>query len=51
MPDAPQLRTGAFVMNDNAEPDHLVHVRDPANGFRSVTLPLKGSTELSVKVG
>ncbi|WP_405949136.1 class I SAM-dependent methyltransferase [Streptomyces prunicolor] len=48
---APQLRTGAFVMNDNAEPDYLDYIRDPANGFRSVTLPLKGSTELSVKVG
>jgi predicted O-methyltransferase YrrM len=47
---APQLRTGAFVMNDNAEPDYLDYIRDPANGFRSVTLPLKGSTELSVKV-
>jgi hypothetical protein len=48
---APQLRVGAFVMNDNAEPDYLDHIRDQANGFRSVTLPLKGSTELSVKVG
>ncbi|MFJ9244162.1 hypothetical protein [Streptomyces sp. NPDC101776] len=47
---APQLRTGAFVMNDNAEPDYLAYIRDPAHGFRSVTLPLKGSTELSVKV-
>jgi predicted O-methyltransferase YrrM len=47
---APQLRVGAFVMNDNAEPDYLDYIRDPANGFRSVTLPLKGSTELSVKV-
>ncbi|MGW1028829.1 O-methyltransferase [Streptomyces sp. NPDC002577] len=47
---APQLRVGAFVMNDNAEPDYLEFVRDPANGFRSMSLPLKGSTELSVKV-
>ncbi|MFD7137907.1 O-methyltransferase [Streptomyces sp. NPDC059894] len=47
----PQLRTGAMVMNDNAEPDYLDYIRDPANGFRSVSLPLKGSTELSVKVG
>jgi hypothetical protein len=37
-------------MNDNAEPDYLDYIRDPANGFRSVTLPLKGSTGLSVKV-
>ncbi|MGW7542395.1 O-methyltransferase [Streptomyces sp. NPDC054770] len=48
---APQLRQGALVMNDNAEPDYLDYIRDPANGFRTLSLPLKGSTELSVKVG
>ncbi|WP_217544909.1 O-methyltransferase [Streptomyces sp. GbtcB6] len=48
---APQLRRGALVMNDNAEPDYLDYIRDPANGFRTLSLPLKGSTELSVKVG
>jgi predicted O-methyltransferase YrrM len=48
---APQLRAGALVMNDNAAPDYLEYVRDPATGFRSLSLPLKGSTELSVKVG
>ncbi|WP_406431392.1 class I SAM-dependent methyltransferase [Streptomyces sp. NBC_00631] len=48
---APQLRPGALVMNDNAEPDYLDYVRDPANGFRTLSLPLKGSTELSVRVG
>jgi predicted O-methyltransferase YrrM len=37
---APQLRTGGYVMNDNAEQDFLEFVRDPANGFLSVTLPL-----------
>jgi hypothetical protein len=37
-------------MNDNAEPDFLQFVRDPANGFISVTLPLKRGTELCVKV-
>jgi predicted O-methyltransferase YrrM len=47
---APQLRTGGYVMNDNAAPDFLEFVRDPANGFLSVTLPLKGGTELCVKV-
>jgi predicted O-methyltransferase YrrM len=47
---APQLRVGGMVMNDNAEPDYLAFVRDPANGFRSTTLPIKGGTELSVKV-
>jgi predicted O-methyltransferase YrrM len=46
---APQLRAGALVLNDNAEQDYLAYVRDPANGFRSITLPLKGGTELSVK--
>jgi predicted O-methyltransferase YrrM len=48
---APQLRVGAYVMNDNGEPDFLDFIRDPANGFISITLPLKGGTELSVKVG
>jgi predicted O-methyltransferase YrrM len=47
---APQLRIGGYVMNDNAEPDFLDYVRDPANGFLSITLPLKGGTELCVKV-
>lgn len=47
---APQLRAGALVMNDNGEADYLAYVRDPANGFRSLSLPLKGSTELSVRV-
>jgi hypothetical protein len=47
---APQLRIGALVLNDNGEPDYLEVVRDPASGFRSLSLPLKGSTELSVKV-
>jgi predicted O-methyltransferase YrrM len=47
---APQLRIGGYVMNDNAEPDFLDFIRDPANGFLSITLPLKGGTELSVKV-
>jgi predicted O-methyltransferase YrrM len=47
---APQLRTGGYVMNDNAEPDFLDYVRDPASGFLSMTLPLKGGTELCVKV-
>jgi predicted O-methyltransferase YrrM len=47
---APQIRTGGYVVNDNAEPDFLEFVRDPANGFISVSLPIKGSTELCVKV-
>ena len=47
---APQIRTGGYVMNDNAEPDFLQFVRNPANGFISVRLPLKRGTELCVKV-
>ena len=47
---APQIRTGGYVVNDNAETDFLQFIRDPANGFISVSLPLKGSTELCVKV-
>jgi len=47
---APQIRAGGYVVNDNAEPDFLQFIRDPANGFISVSLPLKGSTELCVKV-
>jgi len=47
---APQLKVGGYVMNDNAEPDFLDFIRDPTNGFLSITLPLKGGTELAVKV-
>ena len=47
---APQLRLGGIVMNDNGEADYLQFMRDPRNGFRSMSLPLKSGTELSVKV-
>ena len=47
---APQLRIGGIVMNDNGEEDYLDYIRDPANGYRSMSLPLKNNTELSVKV-
>ena len=47
---APQLRAGAIVVNDNAEPDYLAYVRDPASGFIGMSLPMKGSTEISVRV-
>jgi predicted O-methyltransferase YrrM len=47
---APQLRPGGFVLNDNAEPDFLDYIRDPANGFISLTLPIKRGTELCAKV-
>jgi predicted O-methyltransferase YrrM len=47
---APQIRAVCLVMNDNGEADCLAYVRDPAHGFRSMSLPFKGTTELSVKV-
>jgi predicted O-methyltransferase YrrM len=47
---APQIRKGGYVMNDNAEPDFLEFIRDPVNGFISMSLPLKSGTELCVKV-
>jgi hypothetical protein len=47
---APQLRHGAIVVNDNAEDDYLAYVRDPANGFLGISLPLKGSTEVSARL-
>ena len=46
---APQLRPGAIVVNDNGEEDYIAYVRTPANGFLSMPLPLKGSTELSIR--
>jgi predicted O-methyltransferase YrrM len=48
---APQLRVGGYILNDNAEPDFLEYIRDPANGFISMSLPIKGGTELALKIG
>lgn len=47
---APQIRIGGYVMNDNAEPDFLEYIREPGNGFISVTLPIKRGTELALKI-
>jgi predicted O-methyltransferase YrrM len=47
---APQLRVGGYVLNDNAEPDFLQFIRDPRNGFISLTLPIKRGAELALKV-
>jgi predicted O-methyltransferase YrrM len=47
---APQMRAGAIAVNDNAEADYLAFVHSPTGWFRSMTLPLKGGTELSVKL-
>jgi predicted O-methyltransferase YrrM len=46
---APQMRLGAIAVNDNAEEDYLDFIRNPQGWFRSMTLPLKGGTEVSVK--
>jgi predicted O-methyltransferase YrrM len=53
---APQLRRGAMVVSDNVGhfpkgmADYLDFVRRPSNGFASVLLPLRGGTELSVRI-
>ncbi len=47
---APQLRQGGIAINDNGEADYLAYIRDPANGFRSMSLPIKRGTELSIKL-
>ena len=47
---APQIRRGGYILNDNAEPDFLDFIRDPANGFISMTLPIKRGTELALKI-
>jgi predicted O-methyltransferase YrrM len=47
---APQIRVGGYVLNDNAEPDFLEYIRDPKNGFIAMNLPIKGGTELALKV-
>lgn len=53
---APQLRTGAIVVADNVGhfrrdyAAYLDFVRSPANGFVSTLLPLRGGTEVSVKI-
>jgi predicted O-methyltransferase YrrM len=54
---APHLRAGAVVCADNtggfAEPyrHYFAFVNDPANGFRTMTLPFEGGFEFTVKVG
>lgn len=47
---APQIRVGGYILNDNAEPDFLDFIRDPKNGFISMTLPIKRGTELALKI-
>ncbi|HUB15395.1 MAG TPA: class I SAM-dependent methyltransferase [Acetobacteraceae bacterium] len=52
---APHLRPGAMVVCDNtaqhraAYADYFAFLEDPANGFRTMTLPFGGGLELSVR--
>lgn len=52
----PRMRPGAVVLTDNVGTfkanyrDYLAFVRDPRNGYRSVTLPFKSGTEYSVRL-
>ncbi len=53
---APKMRPGAIVLCDNTTQyakryaDYLNFVRSGANGFRSITLPMKGGLEMSVRL-
>ncbi|KAJ9139018.1 S-adenosyl-L-methionine-dependent methyltransferase [Coniochaeta hoffmannii] len=50
----PRLKRGAVVITDNVGMakmlyrDFLGYIRDPANGFRTLTVPFSGGLELSV---
>jgi predicted O-methyltransferase YrrM len=52
---APHLKPGAIVVCDNTEQhraayaDYFAFLEDPANGFRTMTLPFDGGLELSVR--
>ena len=52
---APHLRPGAMVVCDNTREsradyaDYFAFIDDPANGFRTMTLPFSGGLELSVR--
>jgi predicted O-methyltransferase YrrM len=52
---APHLREGAIVICDNtrayreAYADYFAFMDDPANGFRTLTLPFEGGLEMSVR--
>jgi predicted O-methyltransferase YrrM len=54
---APHLRPGAIVFCDNTQQhrdayaDYFAFLEDPANGFRTMTLPFDGGLELSVRCG
>ena len=52
---APHLKRGAIVVCDNTEryrgeyADYFAFLENPANGFRTMTLPFDGGLELSVR--
>jgi predicted O-methyltransferase YrrM len=52
---APRLRTGAVVICDNTEQfreayrEYFEFVDDPANHFRTMTLPFEGGLEFTVR--
>jgi predicted O-methyltransferase YrrM len=52
---APYLRPGAIVVCDNTEihrsqyVDYFAFLQNPANGFRTMTLPFDGGLEFSVR--
>ena len=52
---APHLRPGAIVICDNTQlhrseyADYFRFLADPANGFRTMTLPFDGGLEMSVR--
>jgi len=54
---APRLKPGAIVVCDNtrthrsAYAEYFAFVQDPANGFRTMTLPFEGGLEVSVRCG
>ncbi|KAI8809181.1 putative O-methyltransferase [Cladochytrium replicatum] len=53
---APKMRPGAVILTDNVGPfkpnyaSYLEWVRNPENGFQSISLPFRGGTEYSVKM-
>jgi predicted O-methyltransferase YrrM len=53
---APHMRKGGMVITDGTEMlkdvmgDYLKYLRDPANGFRTLSIPIGDGTEISVKV-
>jgi predicted O-methyltransferase YrrM len=52
---APHLRQGAIIVCDNTQSfradyaDYFAFLNDPANGFRTMTLPFEGGLEFSVR--